>query len=168
MTARKPAKRKPAPRLTVLEGGMKDRTTRQIRKATKDYAAALREKPVEEVMCRGLKHSWTIYNKIRLYNPVTRRALPIMRVDLICERGMHAHPIRHETFVVKKVPGTKNEWLLVERLGRSYTYPDGYQMKGMVRGAKSADLTWQELLNREAAMIVYADEPAQQRKDRRA
>lgn len=162
-TARKATKKgkstKATPVLQVVpDGAIKDRNTRAIRKATNTFLSALRDKPLEEVVCRGVKHAWTVYNEPRVIeNPETRRDLPIMRIDLICERGGQAHPIRHETFVVKRIPGTSNEYKVLERLDASYTYPHGYQIPGIPRGVKPSTIIWQEFVRRRGAHVVHSD-----------
>lgn len=155
--ARRKTSKKAGPRLTVV-GEVKDRTTRKAREARVDFVTALRDKPMEEVMCRGMKHAWDIGSTFRLTNPATKRDMPIITVDLVCQRGGTDHPVRHETMLVKRIPGTKNEYKIVERLHASYTYPPGYQIKGVKRGVKSAADVWGEIVRRNAH-VVHSEAP---------
>lgn len=160
MTAR-PAKART--RLKVVEGGR----GKAARAAKVEYRTALRSKPLPEVKCRGERHAYEITGKARVRNPHTKRDLPIMQITEKCMRDPENHPTRYQWLIVKKVPGTRGEWEVVERLRATYDYPPGYLMKGVPRGVKPLAVTWEEIVRR-GVSVVYADEPVQQRKDRQA
>ena len=101
----------------------------------------LKNQPNDFLACRDMRHAWDVSTDYFLAeddNCIIR--------ELEC---MRCHACRRDSFQIAR------DRRLV-RNGTSYTYPEGYLMKGVPRGNKSQDLVRGEIYRRMLAQAAEA------------
>lgn len=103
------------------------------------FTQGLQELPTAWVMCRDVRHGWVIRTDYHVVPHMegNSRVLHIVR-ELECIR---CGTVRHESYV-------QNKWGGIEKLGQHYSYPVGYQIKGVPRGVKPAEMIRAESFRR--------------------
>ena len=83
--------------------------------------------PESFLMCRDLRHAWEVSRDFYVYDdPKSTRVLMIAR-ELTCLRCQSE---RREVFAQRR-------WG-IEKIRNTYTYVDGYQLRGVPRGVKAS------------------------------
>lgn len=110
-------------------------------KAAKELAEALKVLPDNWVVCRDVRHAWSVLNDFH----VVGTAADIQR-ELVC---MRCETVRYETYLRQR-NGT------LEKTGQSYQYPGGYQIPGVPRGVKPSSIVQQEQYRRAMERVAGA------------
>lgn len=129
-------------------------TSAEIKAGQRELTATLKTKPETHLKCRTMRHAWTQKNVVRLIKPQTRRDLPILVIDFVCDRGCDV--VRHDTLVVRQLRNGDG-YEVIERLHPSYTYPESYPIPGIPRGVRSSTIYWQEFVRRQAETIAHVE-----------
>lgn len=114
-------------------------TTMPRKEALASLKSQLRSQDPEFLACRDMRHAWFMVNDYFVAEDDNR----IIR-ELECTR---CHTFRRDSF-----RATRDGRLI--RFGTSYTYPDGYQMKNVLRGVKPQELVRGEVYRRSMAKHV--------------
>jgi hypothetical protein len=128
-------------------------TKKELTEGRNRLIAELREKSETSLICRSLRHAWSQHNAARLIPPRTKRDLPVIRMDFVCERGCDV--VRHDTLVVRAMPD--GSYSVVERLPAYYSYPEDYPIPGIPRGVQPSTIIWQEYVRRQQEEIAHAE-----------
>lgn len=114
------------------------RTRRYARdqRAADALATALTGLPDDWVMCRDMRHAWTVVNDFHVTDRRGKRIMMIAR-ELGC---MRCATLRKENYV--------HNGYGLDKVSQHYVYPDGYQMKGVPRGVKPQAIIQEEQFRR--------------------
>lgn len=112
-------------------------------KLAANLAEALQELPDNWIMCRDMRHAWTVEQDFHVVK-VQKKASEIKRV-LTC---MRCSTERIETYHA-------TDWGL-EKLRQHYSYPDHYQIHGVPRGVKPSFIIQGEQYRRAMAKLTDA------------
>lgn len=116
---------------------------------TKDYKKALTVLPENWVMCRDVRHAWSVLNDFHV-TPVEGSKSVHFGRDLLCER---CGTQRKEIYLMRRATG-------LDKVAQDYVYPEGYQMTGLERPEERTAILQFEQYRR--AMARSADaEPGQ-------
>lgn len=107
-------------------------------------ANALMQLPENWLMCRDMRHAWTVMNDFHVTDRKGRLASEIRR-DLRCLR---CETVRREVY-----HQTANG---LEKAHQMYGYPEHYQMKGVPRGNKPQALVQEEQFRRTMEKVAAA------------
>lgn len=109
-------------------------------------AKNLKDLPDKWVVCRDVRHAWAVENDFHVIPQVTEgRKLKHIARDLVC---MRCTTIRHETYIQSKTG--------LEKVGQSYSYPEGYQIPGVPRGVKPSHIVQAEQFRRAMQKVAHA------------
>ena len=117
-------------------------------KAAKALAQALTTLPENWVMCRDMRHAWSVEVDFHVVPQTTEgKATHRVQRDLIC---MRCETIRHEYYIKGRYGLDKD--------GQSYSYPHGYQFSamGIPRGVKPSSIIQQEQYRRAMEKVANA------------
>lgn len=105
-------------------------------KKAADLANALQRLPDTWIECRDMRHAWTVMNDFHVTAGQGRRAAEIRR-ELSCLR---CETVRREVYHQTRFG--------LEKVGQTYGYVDGYEMKGVPRGVKPQAIIHDEMYRR--------------------
>lgn len=124
--------------------------------AARDLAKGLTKLPDNWVMCRDMRHAWSIEHDFFVEpSQVVGRKIESIRRELVC---MRCGTMRIERY-------TKGKYGL-DKVGQHYQYPDHYQIPGVPRGVKPQSIIQQEQYRRameKAANATVNDREASER-----
>lgn len=104
--------------------------------AAADLANALTELPDNWVMCRDVRHAWSILEDFHVHLQQGKQIQELRRV-LACVR---CQTLRIEIYHVGRFG--------LDKVRQHYGYPDNYQIKGVPRGVKPQSIIQQEQYRR--------------------
>ena len=115
--------------------------------AAKDLASALTLLPDRWVVCRDVRHAWSVMNDFYITPMATSRGSKITRIDrdLVC---MRCETVRHEIYHHSRSG--------MEKVSQGYEYPEGYQIPGVPRGMKPSAIVQQEQYRRAMERVANA------------
>lgn len=108
-------------------------------------AAALTELPENWLMCRDMRHAWTVSEDFHVEKNKGATVQTIKRV-VSC--------LRCET---KRVEFYTPNRLGLEKISQHYTYPENYQFKGVPRGIKPSWIIQAEQYRRTMEKAIQAN-----------
>lgn len=117
---------------------------------SKEMATSFRGLSDKFLDCRdpGLRHKWDRVNDLHVTEQYREGGVQVMYLARTeeCER---CGTIKEERFVNTRDGG-------VEKIGQTYTYPEGYSMPGVPRGVKPSVIVYQEQWRRAMERVAGA------------
>lgn len=115
-------------------------------RAAADLANALMELPDNWVMCRDMRHAWSVLEDFHVHIAQGQKIQELRRV-LHCLR---CQTLRIEIYHVGRYG--------LDKVRQHYTYPDNYQIKGVPRGVKPQSIVQQEQYRRSMERIANSSQ----------
>ena len=112
------------------------------KKAAEDLANALQDLPDNWVMCRDMRHAWTVLDDFHVAVRQGSKIQEIRRTLLCLRCATSRREVYHQ--------GTYG----LDKVAQHYTYPDNYQIKGVPRGVKPQSIIQQEQWRRAMEKIA--------------
>lgn len=115
-------------------------------------AESLKALPSNWVMCRDVRHAWSVLNDFHVTGK--QGGFPVIQRELVC---MRCETVRYEWYEQTKVG--------LDKVGQSYGYPEGYQIPGVPRGVKPQSIVQQEQYRRAMEAVAGAKRGETERPD---
>lgn len=114
-----------------------------VEKVTARLVDALHELPDTWLMCRDVRHAWSVENDFHVTSQ-TPKTIQEIRRSLVCLR---CGVLRNEVYIPTRFGG-------LEKTHSSYVYPQGYQIRGVPRGVKPQALVQSEQYRRTLSKVA--------------
>jgi hypothetical protein len=125
--------------------------TDKTAKSIDEMEALLEELPASFLLCRDIRHSWTVGEDFHLYPDVREPKTTFVARSLVCSR---CH--------TERVTVYRQGRYRIERERTFYRYAEGYQLHNLPTGMRPNDLV-EDVQFKRAASRIQAEIAAQQR-----
>lgn len=130
----------------------------RTRRSADPFAKALAALPDKWVACRDMRHAWDVLNNFHLvpdFQVPGGKKINVFHRDLLCSR---CGTVRREDYQALSTGA-------LDKVNQDYVYPEGYQMRGVPRGANASAVIQFEQYRRAMAQVANAEPGDNERSD---